>query len=184
MKLSVIHVGVGSRGMWFIWVLGLYTLFSLQLNAAKQATVNRTAEALAGVVADEKALPAARLDALKALFSKHFKPQGTLAETADFFKYCRWIKKGDWEVLYAFAGSWPFEDTDIFSATPERTQLVAVRMNPSGLNFPNGVWLGFPRGEKITEPEIEMILSGKCPERLAKIRLLDGSFEYHSNNQE
>jgi hypothetical protein len=170
--------------MWFIWVLGLYTLCSLQLNAAKQATDNSTAEALAGVVADEKALPTARLDALKALFSKHFKPQGTLAETAGFFKHCRWIKKEDWQVLYGFAGSWPFEGTSPASATSPRTQLVAVRMNPPGFDVPNMVWLGFPQGEKITEPEIEMILSGKCPERLAKIHLLDGSFEYHLNNQE
>lgn len=181
MKHAVIHVGAGSRGKWFIWVLGLYTLCSLQLNAAKQATDNSTAEALAGVVADEKVLPAARLDALKALFSKHFKPQGTLAETASFFKHCRWIKKEDWEVLYALAGQWPFDETSPFSATPFRTKLVAVRMRPAG-GAKNGigmVWLGFPKDHEITDPEIEMILSGRCPERLEKIRLLDGVLESH-----
>ncbi len=165
-------------------MLGLYTFCPLKLDAAKQAAGVSTPEALAEVIADEKALPTARLEALKALFSKHFKPQGTLAETASFFKHCRWIKEEDWGVVYDIAGAWPFEDTGVFSATPVRTKLVALKMSPQGFDFPNFVWLGFPMDHEITEPEIEMILSGKCPERLAKIHLLDGFLESHLNNKQ
>ncbi|MDB6006504.1 MAG: hypothetical protein JWR15_3491 [Prosthecobacter sp.] len=160
-------------------VLGSGTVCFLWRNVVTATDGKITAETLAGVVADEKALPTARLDALKVLFSRHFKPRGTLAETADFFKHCRWIKREDWEVLYAFAGSWPFEGTDIFSATPERTELVAVRMRPKG-SVENGigmVWLGFPRDQKIIEEDVEMILAGQCPARLEKIHLLDGLLE-------
>jgi hypothetical protein len=160
-------------------LVGLCASCILKLDAAKQMTKAITADALAGMVADEKALPTVRLDALKELFSRHFKPHGTLAETAGFFKLCHWIKKEDWEVVLAFAGSWPFEDDDIFSATPERTRLVALRMRPKG-SAENGMgmaWLAFPQGEKIVEEEIELILSGKCPGRLEKIHLLDGVLE-------
>lgn len=136
------------------------------------------AEVLAAAAADEKSPAKARLEALKELFRNHFKPQGTLDETAGFFKHCRWIKRDDWQVVGGFAGQWPFKATDPFSAKPMRTKLVALRMRLPSFDVPNMVWLGFSIGDQVTEPEIEMILSGSCPERLGKIRLLDGDLEW------
>lgn len=158
-------------------MLGICTMFLLDLSAATKATDNLTADALAEVINDKAASTEVRLKALEELFSRHFKPQGTLEETASFFKRCRWIKKEDWEIVYAFTGVWPFKEEGIFAASGHRTLPVAVDMKPQGFDAPTRVWLGFPNGHNISEPEVELILSGKCPARLANIHLLDGTIE-------
>lgn len=134
------------------------------------------ADLLAGIFANDKLPEQKRMAALKQLFTKHFARYGALPECAAFFKRCHWIQPGDWEVCRFMTGHYPFKEDGPFSPSWSRTLLVGVKMRARNLEVENLLWLGFPKDANITEDELGRLFSGACPERLAKLHLLDSVF--------